>query len=162
MNVVYAVDISAPSDVVFELIEDHRKNRRWMKGILDTDYPNGYNHHNPLGTRFVQSVKESNRVVSYYGLITGYNKPDFYRFIVGNSYLSLHIAMRLYNNHDKTKLVYSAKVIEGTFLARLSCRMFSSISRKIIMQHITALKKLAETETHYRELNRVIRDREEH
>lgn len=158
MNIICTTEIKAPAEAIFEFIEDHRKTKRWMRGLLETSYPDGYNYYNPVGARFVQKVREFNREVVYNGEITGYHKPNYYKFIVNNSYIKLQIELRLHSNGSGTKLIYSIRVVDGSVIAKISFKFFSLLSRQIALRHITSLKKLAEAEMRYREINSVIRE----
>ena len=66
--------IDAPVERVWELIDDDAKVSTWMPNIVATRYPGGKPKDNPVGARFIQEMRQGDRIDSYEGEVTEYER----------------------------------------------------------------------------------------
>lgn len=54
MEIARTVNIGAPIERVWPLLDDDRNLQLWMPDVIETSYPHGKPEGDPVGTRFVQ------------------------------------------------------------------------------------------------------------
>ena len=55
-----------------------------MDGLEETSYPDGLDRTRPVGTRFVQRIREGGRVSEYQGIVTAYDPQRHLGIEIGN------------------------------------------------------------------------------
>ncbi len=144
MLCTYEMDIRAPIDRVFNLLEDPDKLKLWMHGLEDTQYVGEFDPSNPIGARFKQRIREGGRVQEYDGEVTAFAKPKHLGVRIFNPQFSVQVDYRLTPTADGTHLDYSADVSCGNWFMRLMARLFGFFMRRILRKQMNALKELAE------------------
>jgi uncharacterized protein YndB with AHSA1/START domain len=146
MRITYQLDIEAPIGAVFEQIDDDQKLKLWMEGLEETVYPSGRDPQNPLGTRFIQKIREGNRVGEYAGEVIAYEKPKRLAIDIGNRQFTMRVDYRLSPTPAGTRLDYSAETIKATWLVRLLGKLFSAFTRRLLDRQMKKLKEVAESQ----------------
>jgi uncharacterized protein YndB with AHSA1/START domain len=146
MPITYQLDIVAPIGMVFEQIDDDEKLKLWMEGLEETIYPQGRDPHNPLGTCFIQKIREGGRVGEYTGEVIAYEKPTRLAIDIGNSQFTMRVDYRLSPTPVGTRLDYSVETIKATWLVRLLGKIFSGFTRRLLDRQMKKLKELAESQ----------------
>ena len=113
MNETYSQVIAAPVTRVWELIDNHENLRLWMDGLEDTTYPDGLDRSRPIGTRFVQRIREGGRVAEYQGVVTAYEHLRHLGIEIGNRAFTMDVDYRLTPVEQGTRLDYSANMKRG-------------------------------------------------
>ena len=145
MNLTYEMDIDAPVDQVFFLLDDDTQLKRWMEGLEEIIHPDGRDPENPVGTRFIQRIREGGRIGTYEGVVTAYEKPYHLAIRFGNKSFTMSVDYRLSElEGGGTHFAYAAEMVSGSWFTRLMSRLFSGLTRRILNQHMTNLKGLAE------------------
>jgi uncharacterized protein YndB with AHSA1/START domain len=146
MRIDYHLDINAPVGTVFELIDDEEKVKRWMDGLEETIYPSGRNLDSPLGTRFVQRIREGGRVSEYEGEVIAYEKPIRLAIDVGNRQFTMRVNYRLSVTPWGTTLDYSVETVRSTWLMKILSGLFRAFTLRILDRQMRKLKQLAESQ----------------
>ncbi len=139
-----AVDIRAPAEKVFGLLEDHDKLKLWLDGLEETHYIGEVDQANPVGARFKQRIREGGRVQEYDGEVTAYAKPQHLGVRLFGTQFSVQVDYRLKPTVDGTHLDYSADVSCGNWFFRLMARLFSFFMRGMLCKQMNKLKVVAE------------------
>jgi carbon monoxide dehydrogenase subunit G len=146
MKFTYTLDINAPMERVFACVTDDEKKKIWMEGVVGTEFPNGKDQENPVGTKFTQQIKEGRRIVEYDGEIIAYEKPHLLGVRVGNKMFSFDTYYRLAEQPGGTRLNYESQFVSASSLAKFMGKLFGWFTRKLVVKQMAALKKLAEQE----------------
>lgn len=136
--------IAAPLERVWELIDDDENLKRWMDGLVDTSYPDGLDRTRPVGTRFVQRIKEGGRVSEYEGVVTAYDRLKHLGIEIGNRVFTMGVDYRLTSVPGGTRLDYTAVMRRGGGFIRVMTVLFGWLTRKILRKQMAKLKALAE------------------
>lgn len=146
MQTTYQLDIEAPIGTVFEQIDDDEKLKLWMEGLEETSYPSGRDVQNPLGTKFVQKIREGGRVGEYEGEVIAYEKPTRLAIDIGNRQFTMRVDYRLSATPTGTRLDYSVETIKANWFVRLLSKLFSGFTRRLLDRQMKKLKELAESQ----------------
>lgn len=146
MRITYQLDIEAPIGTVFEQLDDDEKLKLWMEGLEETIYPSGRDAQNPLGTKFVQKIREGGRVGEYDGEVIAYEKPTRLAIDIGNRQFTMRVDYRLRPTPTGTRLDYSVETIRATWFVRLLGNLFSGFTRRLLDRQMKKLKELAESQ----------------
>ena len=144
MRTAYQLDIEAPIGTVFEQIDDDEKLKLWMEGLEETIYPSGCDRQNPLGTKFIQKIREGGRVGEYTGEVIAYEKPTRLAIDIGNRQFTVRVDYRLSPTPAGTRLDYSVETVKATWMVRLFSKLFSGFTRRLLDRQMKKLKELAE------------------
>ncbi|MFA5946813.1 MAG: SRPBCC family protein [Patescibacteria group bacterium] len=89
MNYQASIEIAAAPEIVFPFVADPAKRTVWMQksfggiySIISTEFPNGFDESNPVGTKFIDLIshKYTQAVMRYNGEILRYSKPTLFEF----------------------------------------------------------------------------------
>ncbi len=144
MNETYSQVIAAPVSRVWELIDNHDNLKLWMDGLEDTTYPDGLDRSRPVGTRFVQRIREGGRVAEYQGVVTAYEQLRHLGIEIGNRAFTMGVDYRLTPVEAGTRLDYSANMKRGGAFIRIMTTLFGWVTRKILRKQMARLKAIAE------------------
>lgn len=144
MNETFTMIIAAPPERVWALIDDHDNLKRWMDGLEATTYPDGLDRSRPVGTRFVQRIREGGRVSEYQGVVTAYDRLTHLGIEIGNRAFAMAVDYRLRPVPEGTRLDYSAVLKRGGGFVRVMMVLFGWLTRKILRKQMAKLKALAE------------------
>jgi uncharacterized protein YndB with AHSA1/START domain len=140
----YRMEINAPIEKVFDLLDDKDKLKLWMDGLEDTVYTSARNPENPVGTRFKQRIREGGRVQEYEGEVTAYEKPKHLAVRIGNNYFIALADYRLTPTAAGTRLDYSCDITCHSWLFRIMAVLFGWLTKRILRKQMVKLKRLAE------------------
>jgi uncharacterized protein YndB with AHSA1/START domain len=142
----YQLDVDAPIEKVFALVDDDQNIKRWMDGLEETIYPEGRDSAKPVGTRFKQRIREGRRVADYDGEVTAYDKPRHLGVRIGNKQFAMQVDYRFHENGTGTRLNYTTEMVQATGFARLMSALFGWFTRRILDKQMRKLKELAESD----------------
>src|ERR1051325_6477971 len=94
MNCRYTLFINAPVEKVFGLVDDEKNLKRWMAGLEEVVFPEGYDRAKTVGTKFKQRIKEGGRINEYDGEVVAYSKPHHLAIVIGNKQFTVHVDYR--------------------------------------------------------------------
>lgn len=144
MNETFSMVIAAPVERVWALIDDQDNLKRWMDGLEETTYPDGLDRSRPVGTRFVQRIREGGRVSEYQGVVTAYDRLNHLGIEIGNRAFTMAVEYRLTPVPGGTRLEYSAVMKRGGGFVRIMVVLFGWLTRKILRKQMARLKAIAE------------------
>lgn len=144
MQYYYSQDISASPEHVFELLENEDKMKQWIPELVANEYPRGKNPDNPVGTKFIQKLKEGGRVQVYNGEVIAYTRNEHLGIKLGNHAFSVIVHYRLKPSQTGTRLEYSCESSFNGWFYRMLGKMFSGFMKKMAMKQLTRLRELAE------------------
>jgi uncharacterized protein YndB with AHSA1/START domain len=140
----YSMDINAPIERVFDLIDDPEKIKQWMDGLEGTTFPEGRNPDNPVGTKFKQRIKEGSRIQEYDGEVMSYEKPKNLSVKVANKQIAVLVDYNLSPIAGGTRLDYACEVFCFSWIARVMGRLFGWLMKSILRKQMDNLKAVAE------------------
>ncbi len=144
MNVTYSQHIDAPIETVFDFVDDDEKLPLWLHGLEETRYPDGRDPANPVGTRFVQKIREGGRVQEYEGEVVAYEKPHHLAILIGNKSFCVRVDYRFREENGGTRLDYSCEPVRATWVVRFLFFAFHWLTMRILRKQMASLKELAE------------------
>lgn len=144
MNERYQLEIAAPIATVWSLVDDDQNLKKWMDGLEETSYPDGFDPSRPVGTRFVQRIREGGRVQSYEGRVTTYDPPTHLGITIGNRAFEMQVDYRFADLGGRTRLDYSARMVRGGIFVRLMTTLFGWVTSRILRRQMARLKAVAE------------------
>lgn len=145
MNCIYTLDIHAPIAKVFSLVDEEKNLKKWMDGLEETIFPEGYDRAKTVGTKFKQRIKEGSQVNEYDGEVIAYEKPHHLAILLGNKYFTVKVDYRFTPDGARTRLDYQAEMIRADWFVRLMCKLFSGFTKRLLDRQMKKLKELAES-----------------
>jgi len=145
MRIATTVGIEAPIERVWPLLDDDANLKLWMPDVLETTYPDGKPEGDPVGTRFVQRIREGGRVNSYQGEITAYAPQHLLVVRLGDERnFETDVVYRLSRQGPGTRLDYACDVRLKSWPARIMILIGGPMMRRIVNRHMASLKRVAE------------------
>ena len=145
MKATYTIEINAPIERAFDLVDDDEKIKLWMDGLEETTYTSDRDRENPVGTIFKQRIREGGRISEYEGEVTNYDKPNRLGVRIGNKHFVMRVDYRFTPTEAGTRLDYSAEMVQGNWIVRVVGKLFSWLTHRILKKQMKALKALAES-----------------
>jgi uncharacterized protein YndB with AHSA1/START domain len=143
-KITYSIEINAPIEKVFDLIDDPEKIKQWMDGLEEISFPEGRNLDNPVGTKFKQKIKEGKRTQEFDGEVMAYEKPKNLSVKVENKYCAMLVDYNLSPIATGTRLDYSCEMFWLAWIARMMAVLFGWVMKSVLRIQMTKLKALAE------------------
>lgn len=144
MKCLYTLDVAAPLEKVFGLVDDPEKLKLWLEGLEETTYFSDAGSRKEVGTKFKQKIREGGRLVEYDGEVTAYAKPKHLGVRIFNKHFSVQVDYRFTPVADGTRLDYSADITFFNWFARILGFLFGLFMRRILKKQMAKLKGLAE------------------
>ena len=141
------VEIAAPVATVWRHLDDDQKIKAWMPEVVDIRYPQGRNAAAPVGTKFVQSIKEGGRIKDYDGVVTAYDRERLLGIRLGdNKHFHVDVTYRLEaQGAGNTALHYECRTTTHSWLARLMLPIGRSLMKRTLDRYLSRLKQLCES-----------------
>ena len=136
--------VNAPPAKVWELIDDDSKLPLWMPHIIATRYPDGKPHDMPVGTRFIQEMREGDKVSTYEGEVTEYQPGRLLGVLLRPQAFAIHVVYHVQGDDDWTLLEYGCDVRPTTWKGRLMLLLSKRLLESILDQQLARLKLVAE------------------
>ena len=147
MRQTRSLRVNAPVTRVWELIDDSEKLPLWMPNIVSTRYPDGKPEGNPIGTRFIQELKEGQTTSSYEGEVTEYQPGRLLGVMLRPQAFVMHVVYHVEGDEDWTRLDYGCVVEPTTWKGRFVLIVGKRMLKAILDQQLALLKHVAETGT---------------
>jgi len=145
MRVVTTVQIDAPLEKVWPLLDEDENLKLWMPDVIETTYPDGKPEGDPVGTRFVQKIREGGRINIYRGEVTAYEPRRLLGVRLGDGRnFSTDVTYQLSEQGTGTRLDYACDVQLISWLSRVMSLIGSPMMRRIVKRHMANLKRVAE------------------
>ncbi len=144
MRITYAIEIDAPVEEVFELVETPEKMGLWIDGLEVNEFPPGYDRTNPVGTRFQQGIRESGRLGRFEGEVTAYERLRRFGIRLAGRRFTADVDYRLTPLPGKTRVDYTSEMHFNSLADRLMAKAFRHLAEGIIRNQMWKLKRVAE------------------
>ncbi len=144
MRYSHSVEIDAPIERVFDLLEDPEKQALWIEGLEETVFTSRPAGSSPVGARFVQRMRGGRAGAQFEGEITAYEKPRRFAFRIGNDAFAAELDYRLERRERLTTLSCTVTVVNRTPLTRLSGVLMGPATRRMAKSQLKRLKAVAE------------------
>lgn len=144
MSARLVVDIDAPLDVVWAILDDERNIPRWVPEVIETTFPDGHDRANPVGVRFRQKIREGGRVKEYGGVVTAYEPKRRLGIRMIDERFEMDLLYTLAEDRGGTRLVYEIEVVLKSLFARIMGFLFRPLTMRIVGRQLAALKTIAE------------------
>ena len=138
------VDIDAPLDVVWAILDDERNLPRWVPEVVETTFLDGHDRANPVGVRFRQKLREAGRVKEYGGVVTAYERRRRLGIRMQDTSFDMNLLYILAEDRGGTRLVYELEVVLKSLFGRIMGFMFRLLTMRIVNRQLAALKRIAE------------------
>lgn len=145
MVVRHRLEIDAPVERVFALVEDPEQMKLWMRGLEETVYPTKRSRPDQVGARFTQRIRQGRRIAEFDGEVTAYDRPHHLAFRIGNERFAFDVDYRFGELGGRTQLDYTATGSDATGLARPAGTFFAWVTRRIAAKQMRRLKAVAES-----------------
>jgi uncharacterized protein YndB with AHSA1/START domain len=145
MEAVSSIYINAPIEKVFEYIDDDEKLKLWIDGLISTEYPDGLNRDNAVGTKFKQKLKEGGKIVEYDGEVLAYTKPSFIKIKIWNPTFGVTVDYNLSPESEGTKLDYKAVIISDKWYFKLFAPIIQLFNRGAVDKQLLRFKTVVES-----------------
>lgn len=136
--------VNAPPEIVWELIDDDKNLPLWMPNIVSTRYPNGFDKANPIGTRFIQEMREGDKIVSYEGEVTEYKPGKLLAVLLRPQAFAIHAVYHVSGDEDWTLLEYGCDVRPKGWRGWIMLALGKRLLNSILDQQLALLKMEAE------------------
>ncbi len=146
MEISYHQEILAPVEIVFSFLDDDEKMKLWMEGLESIEYPNGKETENPVGTKFIHSIREGGHTQQYTGTVTKYVKPTHLTVELSSAAFQINVEYELTENARKTLLDYKCEMVFGSLFHRVMGFLFCWLTKRILKSQMKKLKQLSEQE----------------
>jgi carbon monoxide dehydrogenase subunit G len=136
--------IAAPPERVWMLIDDPAHLPRWMPDVIDVTYPDGRDAKRPVGTRFVQRVREASGEKRYEGRVTGFDSGRFLAVELTDALVRIAVSYKLEPHRIGTRLAYTGDLAMRNPLVQMMALAAWPLTRTILLRQIADLKRVAE------------------
>ena len=137
------VEISAPVERVFDLIDDPEKAKLWMDGLQETVITES--PPNRVGTKFRQKIKEGGRTVEYSGEVTAYEPQRRLAVRIAGTGFGVDVDYRLTPVGAGTRLEFTCDMTMSNWFFRIMAKLAAGMNHRIIDKQMAKLKAVAET-----------------
>ena len=144
MQATILIDIDAPLDIVWAILDDERNIPRWVPEVVETTFPEGHDRANPVGVRFRQKIREAGRVKEYGGVVTAYEPKKHLGIRMTDARFDMDLLYTLAGEGNRTRLVYALEVVLKGLFARIMGFVFRPLTMRIVRRQLAALKTIAE------------------
>lgn len=144
MLIAVQIDIEAPLDSVWSLLNDESRHAFWMPGIIQISYPDVYDRKNPIGTHFRQLKGVGRRRKICLGEVTAYKAPSLLGFRLGDGLSHIDTHYRLRPMGTGTRLDCEVDITAGTAIGRAFGFVMRIVTARILGRHLDELKRLTE------------------
>jgi uncharacterized protein YndB with AHSA1/START domain len=144
MKSTYSTIIKAPVATVFELIDDPEKTKLWIEELVNTEYPEGLNRDQPVGTKFKQQLREGRKVITYDGEVTAYEKLKLLAIKLSNPDFQVSVSYHLTPVEAGTQLDYEADFNSDKWYFKLFGPLFKVFNNSILRKQMAKLTTVAE------------------
>lgn len=145
MHITTTVDIEAPIDVVWPLLNEDENLNLWMPDVIETSYPDGKQAGDPVGTRFIQKIREGGGIKTYDGQVTAYEPRQLLGVRLGDdSNFQTDVTYRLSEDGAGTRLDYDCEITLKSWFGRIMSVIGVPMARQIVRRHMANLKRVAE------------------
>ena len=144
MRQTRSIRINATPDTVWSLLDDESRLPLWMPHIVSTRYPDGIDKSNPVGTRFIQEMREGDKISSYEGEVTEYEKGRLLGVLMRPHAFAIHAVYHVSGDDDWTRLDYGCDVKPMTWRGYLMVWYGKRLLNSILDQQLARLKFAAE------------------
>lgn len=146
MKIVCSIEINAPISKVFETLNDAGKHKLWLHGLEDTIREPGYDPEDPVGSTFIQKIRDGKKLDVYDGEVVAYEKPKHLGVQVSNEGMTANVDYRLKAIKKKTRVEFSSELTFKSLAFRLLVNLSQPVLRGVIANQLKALKELVESE----------------
>ena len=137
-------NINASPETVFRYIDEEDKIKLWIPELVANEFPHGKPKENPVGTKFIQKLKEGGRVRSYEGEVTAYEKNRALSIRLGNKGFTVDVDYRVEPQGSGSRLDFTCKVQYKSWFFGLMGKLFSGFMVKVANKQMDQLKEAAE------------------
>jgi uncharacterized protein YndB with AHSA1/START domain len=145
MKGTYSTIIKAPVETVFKFIDDPEKTKLWIEELVSTEYPEGLNRDQPVGTKFRQQMREGGKVQTYDGEVTAYEKPTLLAIKLSGPSFQVSVTYRLTPVEAGTRLDYEADFNGDAWYFKFFGPLFRVFNNIILKKQMAKLTAVAES-----------------
>lgn len=144
MQYSYTQQISAPVERVFDFLYDENKVKQWIPELVNNEYDSNFDKEHPVGTVFIQRLREGGRIRNYYGEITNFKRNELLELRLWNKEFSVLVSYKLTPGNNSTTLNYSCCTVFFNWFYWVMGRLFSASMKRMLVKQLDKLKALAE------------------
>jgi len=144
MKIVCSIEIHAPISKVFEVLNDADQHKLWLEGLEETIREPGYDPEDPVGSTFIQKIRDGKRLDVYQGEVVAYEKPKHLGVQVSNGGMTAKVDYRLKALKKKTRVEFTSDLQFKSLAFKLLVNLSQPILKGIIEKQLKSLKELVE------------------
>jgi len=144
MLIAVQIDIEAPLDSVWSVLNDESKHFLWIPGVIQTSYPDVYDRQNQAGTRFRQTIRDGRRQKIYLGEVIAYDAPSLLGFRLRDGVSHIDTYYRLRPMGTGTRLDCEVDIAAGTAIGHVFGLVTRFMTARILSRHMDKLKRMTE------------------
>jgi uncharacterized protein YndB with AHSA1/START domain len=146
MKIACSIEIDAPISKVFDVLNDADKHNLWLEGLEETIREPGYDPKHPVGSTFIQKIRDGKRLDVYHGEIVSYQKPKHLGVEVSNDGMTAKVDYRLKSVKKKTHVDFTSQLEFKSLAFKLLVNLSQPMLRGVINKQLKSLKELVEGE----------------
>ncbi len=144
MQIMFENQTTAPVPIVWSSLDDDRKLPLWMTEVVDMSCPDGRNSEDPVGTRFLQTLREGGHEKTYDGLITAFDPRRLLGVRLTDGRFGIDLRYKPGPTEQGTQLDFTADLALQSLLAKVLGFLFKPLNMSILRRHMANLKRVAE------------------
>ena len=144
----FDVDIEAPVERVWAVLEADARRPMWMPLGIETAYPEGFSRADFPGAGFQQTIWFMDRRWTFEGEIATHEPPWLLDLSIANELAEVRLTYELLRLGTGTRLVFEGALNARTWPVRLLGVFGRPWLNAIVARHLNRLKPLAEEAPH--------------
>ncbi len=144
MKIHYSLLIKAPIETVFAFVEVEDSTKKWNPILEEVTNPDGFNPKHPVGTKFVQAVREPKAVQHLIGKVTAYNKPHLLGLTLTHYDYTARMTYRLTRENKGTLVDLESDLTSTNWFHSLFLPVMQFFNKRQIIRQMYQLRIAAE------------------
>jgi carbon monoxide dehydrogenase subunit G len=145
MAITETLQIAAPPQRVWKLIDDVELLRLWMPEVEETSYPDGPPASGGVGVRFTQKIREGGVIRVYDGAVIAYEEGRVLGISLADARFTMHVRYALSPSEAGTRLDYACDIVEMGLLMRPIMFFAMPMVRSTLSRQMNSLRRVAES-----------------
>jgi uncharacterized protein YndB with AHSA1/START domain len=144
MTKSFYIIIKAPIERVFDAVDKEENIKKWMGGLLKTEYKSLKDAENPVGTKFLHKISG---LAEIEGEVIAYQKPVLLG--VGQHYKNVSGTVFYHFKpleDQSTEIKCDLEVFEGSAVKTLLVKSLFPLFETLIQRQLDGIKAIAENE----------------
>ncbi len=130
--------------MVFSFVANEDETKEWNPVIESVINPDGIDPNHPVGTTFIQGLREKVEIQHVIGKVTAYEKPYLLGLCTRHYDYTVNASYHLTQLDSSTKLRYVSDLTSTNWLHRLFLPIMQAYNKRSVIQQLHLLRVAAE------------------